>query len=251
MNQLRFHTDANNPMIGPRLLIIFLTSLLAGCTGARDLSPDQLINIIDKEQSRFVGRQASTVPPSNLKQPIAPAIGLYLKPTGFLHRGFEWTDQDRETLLAWAKTVQPNPAARKHGFVSQSSLKDDTLHELTASAARYDYDLLLVVDGAATVHRYNNYKALLLYWTILGAYFADGTHSDALCLVKGSLWDVKSGALILSEVAEGQIQAVGPAALLEDETVVLHARQKALASILDPIGQKLRSTVPHSPITPQ
>ncbi len=52
MNQLRFHTDANNPMIGPRLLIIFLTSLLAGCTGARDLSPDQLINIIDKETSQ-------------------------------------------------------------------------------------------------------------------------------------------------------------------------------------------------------
>lgn len=251
MNQLRFHTDPNNPMIGPRLIIIFLTSLLAGCTGARNFSPDQLLNIIDEEQSRLVGRQVSTLSPSNHTQSIAPAIGLYLKPTGFLHRGFEWTNHDRETLLAWAKTVQPNPAPRKHGFVSPSSLKDDTLQELTASAARYDYDLLLVVDGAAEVLRYNNYKALLLYWTIFGAYLADGTHSDALCLVKGSLWDVKSGTLISSEVAEGQIQAVGPAALLEDETVVLHARQKALASILDAIGQKLRSIGPDSPITPQ
>lgn len=238
-------------MIGPRLNIMFLAILLAGCTGAQDLRPDQLTKLLDEEQLRFVGRQASSLSPSNSQQLIAPAIGLYLKPTGFLHRGFEWTDQDRETLLAWANSNQPNPAARKHGFVPQSSLHGDTLQELTASAARYDYDLLLVVDGAATVHRYNNYKALLLYWTILGAYLVEGTHSDALCLVKGSLWDLKSGALLSSDVADGQVRAVGSAVLLEDETVIRSARQQALAHLLVHIGQKLRSTAPRSPISHQ
>jgi len=169
----------------------------------------------------------------------APALGLYLKPTGFLHREFEWSDRDRETVLAWGKGLQPSGMAASAGLVPQSSLKGNTLTELRASATRYGFDLLVIVDGAAAVDRYNNYKAPLLYWTILGAYFADGTESDALCLVKGSVWNVKTGALLFSEEAEGRAQAVGPAAFVDDDKIVLSARQQALAQLLTKLKSRL------------
>jgi hypothetical protein len=107
------------------------------------------------------------------------------------------------------------------------------LRELRASAMRHKADLLLIVDGAATVDRYNNYKGPLLYWTILGAYFADGTHSDALCLVRGALWDLPGETKLVEEEAQGLSKIVGPAARVEDREGVTAARRQALSQLLE------------------
>lgn len=213
---------------GSRFLLILLTGLLAGCASSQGLHPDRLQAILQQEESRFIGTPSSAEPPT---RPNAPALGLYLKPTGFLHREFEWTTRDRDTVLAWSKRLQPF-GARSVGFLSMSSLKGDTLTELRTSAARYGVDWLLIFDGAAAVDHYNNYKAPLLYWTILGAYFADGTHSDALCLMKATLWDVKSGARLFEQQAEGMTKKVGPAALVDDGDEIERARNVAMGTLL-------------------
>jgi len=218
---------------------LFAAFLASGCAASQGLQVQPLQDEIQRKESRFFGGLPS--PPTVERIPVMerPALGLYLKPTGFLRRLFDWTDRDREMVVAWANSTQPNPAARKHGLVPQSSLKDETLRELRESAARYGYDLLLIFDGAAAVDRYNNYKAPLFYWTIIGAYVADGTQSDALCLVNGSVWDVKTGVLLFSEQAEGRVEVVGPAAYVEDEAVILGARKQALTNLLEKIAQKL------------
>jgi len=213
---------------GSRFLLILLTGLLAGCASSQGLHPDRLQAILQQEESRFMGTPSSAEPPT---RPNAPALGLYLKPTGFLHREFEWTTRDRDTVLAWSKRLQPF-GARSVGFLSMSSLKGDTLTELRTSAARYGVDWLLIFDGAAAVDHYNNYKAPLLYWTILGAYFADGTHSDALCLMKATLWDVKTGARLFEQQAEGMTKKVGPAALVDDGDEIERARNVAMETLL-------------------
>lgn len=213
---------------GSRFLLILLTGLLAGCASSQGLHPDRLQVILQQEESRFIGTLSSVEPPA---PPNAPALGLYLKPTGFLHREFEWTTFDRDTVLAWSKRLQPF-GARSVGFLSMSSLKGDTLTELRTSAARYGVDWLLIFDGAAAVDHYNNYKAPLLYWTILGAYFADGTHSDALCLMKATLWDVKTGARLFEQQAEGMTKKVGPAALVDDGDEIERARNVAMETLL-------------------
>lgn len=216
-----------------------MTCVIAGCAGSQGLHSDRLREILKQEESRFVGLQASPPPAMSSTKPAAPALGLYLKPTGFLHREFEWTAGDRDTVLAWARDILPGAAATSAGFVPMSSLKGDSFAELRASATRYSFDLLVLIDGAAAVDRYNNYKAPLLYWTIIGAYFADGTQSDALCLVTGSVWDVKTGALLFSEQTEGRAQAVGPAAFVDDDQVVLTARRQALAELLRKLKHRL------------
>jgi len=212
-------------------LLCFLTA----CASSQGLHLNSLQQTLQEEEARFVGALPSTSTATTPTGQGPPKLGLYVKPTGFLQHGFEWTDRDRDRILAWATGLSSTQA----GFIPPSSLNGNTLAQLRESAARYGADLLVTFDGAAAVDRYNNYKASLLYWTILGAYFADGTHSDALCLVRGSVWDVKSGNLLASEEAEGRAQTVGPAAFVDDRTVMLSARQQALATLLTALKERL------------
>jgi len=208
---------------------------LGGCSSSQGLSRDALQNVIAQEESRFIDTPNAPGPSA---RPDAPRLALYLKPTGFVDREFEWTGGDRDAVLAWAQQL-PNPAGgRNPGFLTLSSLKGQSLTELRATATRYGFDWLLVLDGAAAVDRYNNYKAALFYWTIVGAYLADGTHSDALCVVKGTLWDVKTGARLFTQQAEGTTKKVGPAALVDDREELERARKLTLDALLQRLNEQ-------------
>jgi len=210
---------------------------LSGCASSQGLSREVLQDEIRQQESRFI--DASTTAPAPVR-PHTPQLGLYLKPTGFLHREFEWTSRDRDAVLAWSKRIPLDTGGKSAGFLTLSSLKGHTLTELRAAATRYGVDWLLVFDGAAAVDRYNNYKAALWYWTILGAYVADGTHSDALCLLKATLWDVKTGARLFEEQTDAQIDTVGPAALVEDKTVLELAKARALEELTRRLDTQLK-----------
>jgi hypothetical protein len=222
-------------MIRWALLVLGVLVEVAGCASSQGLSLDALQNEISREESRFLDAQATAVAPA---RPHAPKLGLYLKPTGFLNREFEWTTRDRDAVLAWSQGV-PLGGGRSTGFLTLSSLKGHTLRELLPIAARYGVDWVLVFDGAAAVDRYNNYKAALLYWTIVGAYLADGTHSDALCLVKATLWDVKTGVRLLEEQAKAETKTVGPAALVNDLEQIEKARMAALDLLFERLAGRI------------
>jgi hypothetical protein len=178
-------------------LLLFLT----GCASSQGLHLDSLRQTLQDEEARFVGILPSTSTANNSARQGPPKLGLYVMPTGFLRHEFEWTDADRESLLAWTNELQRDGFIGGSSFLQLSSIKGNTLAQLRESAIRHGVDLLLIVDGAAMVDRYNDYKGALLYWTILGAYFVDGTHSDALCLARGSLWDVRGETKLVEEEA--------------------------------------------------
>lgn len=208
---------------------------LSSCASSHGLSRDVLQEEIRQEESRFIGIPPAAATPL---EPRFSQLGMYLKPTGFLRRKFEWTSRDRDALSAWSKQIPLGAKERSPVFLTVSSLKGDTLAEARASATRYGVDRMLVFDGAAAVDRYNNYKAALLYWTILGAYLADGTHSDALCVMKATLWDVKTGAKLFEEEAEAQTKSVGPAALVDDGKEIEKARTMAMNSLLERLTKR-------------
>lgn len=217
---------------------------LNGCAGSHGLSREVLQDEIRQEESRFIDTSTTAAAPV---RPHAPQLGLYLKPTGFLHREFEWTSRDRDAVLAWSKRVPLDTGGKSAGFLTLSSLKGHTLTELRAAATRYGVDWLLVFDGAAAVDRYNNYKAALWYWTILGAYVANGTQTDVLCLLKATLWDVKTGARLFEEQTDAKIEKVGPAALVEDKTVLELAKARALEQLTRGLDTQLKRL--HGPET--
>jgi hypothetical protein len=207
-----------------------------GCTSSQGLSRDSLQNIIQQDESRFVDAPSAAVAPARLN---GPTLGLYLKPTGFLRREFEWSGDDRDRVLAWSKQLPLGRGGKSTGFLTLSSLKGHTLTELRTTAARYGVDWVLIFDGAVAVDRYNNYKAPLLYWTLIGAYLADGTHSDALCVLKATLWDVKTGGRVFEERAEAETKSVGPAALVDDKEQVERARTLAMNALLQRLTDRL------------
>jgi hypothetical protein len=210
---------------------------LSGCSSSHGLSREALQDEIRQEESRFIDTSTAAAAPVH---PHAPQLGLYLKPTGFLHREFEWTSRDRDAVLAWSKRVPLETGGENAGFLTLSSLKGHTLTELRAAAARYGVDWLLVFDGAAAIDRYNNYKAAVWYWTILGAYVADGTQTDVLCLLKATLWDVKTGARLFEEQTDAKTEKVGPAALVEDKTVLELAKARALEELTRRLDTQLK-----------
>jgi hypothetical protein len=213
--------------------VLFLCAVLVGpigCASSHGLSRDSLQDVILREETGFLD------PPSAAAAPAprhAPTLGFYFKPTAFVHREFEWTSRDRDAVLTWAQGLSLGVGGRSTGFLTPSSLKGQSLRELRATAARYGVDWVLVFDGAAAVDRYNNYKAPLLYWTIVGAYLADGTHSDALCLMKATVWDVRSGARLVEELAAAETKSVGPAALVNDQQQIERARTMAMHTLLE------------------
>ena len=206
-----------------------------GCASSQGLSREALQDVLAQEESRFIDTQKATGPST---QPNTPRLGLYLKPTGFVGRQFEWTGGDRDAVLAWAQRLPSSAGGKNPGFLTLSSLKGLTLTELRSTATRYGFDWLLIIDGAAAVDRYNNYKAALLYWTILGAYLADGTHSDALCVLKATLWDVNTGARLFEERAEEQTRSVGPAALVDDAQEISRAKTMSTNLLLERVATR-------------
>lgn len=228
-----------NPL--PRMALALLL-FLAGCASSQGLHLDSLQQTLKDEETRFVGAPPSTsaVSPSTRQGP--PKLGIYVMPTGFLHHEFEWTDADRESLLAWTKELQRDGLISDASFIQLTSIKGNQSARLRESAMRRGLDLLLIVDGAATVDRYNNYKGMLLYWTILGAYFANGTHSNALCLVRGAFWDVRGETKLFEEEAQGLSKAVGPAALVEDRDQVTMARRQALTKLMEKLRDNFART---------
>ena len=229
-----------------RTLVISICLLLPfGCSSSQGLHPEPLAELLRYEEQRFIGEQPPKPITTNPSGRNLPKLGLYLKPAGFHKWEFDWTDSDRGTVLAWANGLHASGIVSSASFVTQSSVRGNSLAELRGSAARYGADLLLIIDGAASIDRYNNYKASQLYWTILGVYLVDGTHSDALCLLRGSVWDVKTGTQLFTDDAQATARQIGPVARVQDRATVSEACRLALTQLLTTLKNRL--TQPQNP----
>lgn len=215
-------------------LIILL--ILAGCTGSKGLDRAALRETLRQDAVRLIDQPDQLDPQAASQLQLPANLALYLKPTGFLGRRFDWTDADKDLVRTWAQELKSRGVLSDLDVLVESSATGKSLRHLRAVAARYGADTLLILDGADDLDRYNNYKGPLLYWTILGAYLANGTHSDALCLVTGTLWDVRTGARYFTEEAEGQAKTVGPAASLDDDEATSRAKKVALRKLIEQLS---------------
>lgn len=174
-------------------------------------------------------------------KPQLPApfkLGVYLSSGGNYSRRWYWTNEEKDALLAYGEEL------KKAGMISDIRLVSDftvevrkstfmsgysggSLKDIRLAAARYGVDALLIVNSVSAVDRYNNFAALL-YWTIVGLYLVPGTHSDALVMINGSLWDVRNEYLYATEEAEAVARTLGSAMLLEDVSAIDQAKQKAI-----------------------
>jgi rhombotail lipoprotein len=225
-------------------LTLLLVLLLSGCASSRGFDREGMQALLHQDGGALADRSLA---PAATEQPASPGpfrLGLY-----FVHRQFpaphttrqvDWLSADKDLLATLLAPLQTERILTDTFLLVDSTIQGNDVKKIRQVGARYGADLVVTFDGVAAVDRYNNRKASLLYWTILGAYVADGTQSDALCLVRASVWDVKSGRLLASEEAEGRAEIVGPAAFVDDGTTVEQAKRQALEELRRRIAEQLR-----------
>ncbi len=236
----RIGTAARDRAIRHTVLFGLAVVILTGCAGSKGLDRASLKEALRADTEQLLAH-SNPVPPQTSRLSVPFTLAVYLKPKTYLERRFEWTDADKETLTAWGKRLKSEGVLSDILLLADSSVHGTTLNEIRLAAARYGADAVLIVDGAAAVDRYNNAKAAFAYWTILGAYLASGTHSDALVLLNGTFWEIRTQSLRFSVEAEGLVKAVGPAVFVRDQDTIERAKHQAIEAFEKRLEDHLKS----------
>ena len=164
-------------------------------------------------------------------------------PTKQAIKPVEWLSQDKHVLLRALAPLQNEHILRNSLVIADLAVQESSLTEIRKAAARYGADMIVIVTGVGAVDRSNNGYAAL-YPTILGAYLAPGTVSEALVLIEGSLWDVRSGFSYGTLKAEGQSRLVGPVMSIEDRDALMQGKHRALETFSAQLVERLRLLMP-------
>lgn len=229
-----------NDAAGNVILLGFAILILTGCAASQGLDRTSLLETLRRDTDQFL-TQGNPAPPQSSRLSVPFTLGVYFKPSNYLRRRFEWTSADKEALVAWGERLKTEGVLSDILLLADSSVHGTTLNDIRLAAARYGADAVLIVDGAAAVDRYNNAKAAFSYWTILGAYLASGTHSDALVLLEGTFWEIRTQSLRFSVEAEGLAKTVGPAAFVRDRDTIEQAKHQAIEAFGKRLEDHLKS----------
>lgn len=228
-----------------RLLIALLLLTLSACATSKGFDRGMLRDSLSQPVTNQDIQAVLDLRPQ-LPKPFKLAV--YVQGSeGYHHKPF-WTEVEKSALLSYGDQLKQAGVVSDIALVSEGIVQTGPrsgmpsyvaqVKDLRLAAARYGADALLVVNGASSVDRYNNPSAFL-YWTIIGAYFVPGTHSDALVMLKGALWDVRNEYLYATEEAEGMTQKTGPALVLDDTSSINQAKQVAIKEFGNNLASRL------------
>jgi rhombotail lipoprotein len=171
-------------------------------------------------------------------------LGVYFVRTEFPTRqslhSVEWLSAEKDQLVQRLTQLHSDRILREIMVLAEPTVRTLTRQELRQASVRYGIDVLLVIDGVGAVDRHNNAYALL-YPTLLGAWLAPGTVIDALFILDGTLWDLRTDKLLNRQTAEGQAQRTGAVVLVEDADVLREAKHRAIETFGTGLVQHLRS----------
>lgn len=178
-------------------------------------------------------------------------LGIYFVQTEFPTRQsvqtVEWLSAEKDSLIQRLMPLHDDRTVRDIVTLAESTALNLTRQELRQAAIRYGIDMLLLVDGIGAVDRHNNAYALL-YPTLIGTWLAPGTVSDALFVMNGRLWDIRTDRMLDPVTAEGLAKTVGAAVLVKDSATLRQAKRAALEEFGERVtGQLRRFTNPEQP----
>jgi len=227
-----------------RWLLPVLCLTLSACSTSKGFdrtgmheSLHQRLHIADDR--RPTDSPKSTAP---LSEPFR--LGVYFVRTEFPTRqsvrSGEWLSAEKDQLVQRLTLLRSDQILREIVVLAEPTVRTLTRQELRQAAGRYGIDVLLVIDGVGAVDRYNNAYALL-YPTLLGAWLAPGTVIDALFILNGMLWDLRTDTRLDGQTAEGQAQRTGAVVLVEDADVLTEAKHRAIEAFGARLVEYLRS----------
>lgn len=182
-------------------------------------------------------------------------LGVYFVRTEFPTRqsvqSGEWLSAEKDQLVQRLAQLRNDQILREVVVLAEPTVRTLTRQELRQASVRYGIDVLLLIDGVGAVDRHNNAYALL-YPTLLGAWLAPGTVIDALFILNGMLWDLRTDKLLDQQIAEGQAQRTGAVVLVEDADALKEAKGRAIdvfgGTLVDRLRSLQRERDPASPL---
>ena len=174
----------------------------------------------------------------------APRLGVFFANHDFPHRQsvrkVEWLARDRDQLLRELAPLQDTHVLQEVSVLMDATLRGEDIRGIRQAGARYGVDVVLIIDGVAAVDRYNN-RFAWLYPTLIGAYLAPGTESNALVMATGGLWAVRSEWHSPIQTVEGVSKIVGSAVFVDDGAALQEAKRHAIQAL----GQRIVDRFPH------
>lgn len=219
-------------------LALLLGLLLSGCASSRGFDRDAMRAAFHPGAGAVAERNVAPTATEKSAMPVPFRLALY-----FVQRDFpahhtiqkaEWVSADKDALANWLAPLRNEGIVTDAFLLVDSTIQGNIVGKIRQAAARHGADVVLIVDGVAAVDRYNNGYAAL-YATLIGAYLAPGTESDALVMIEGSLWDVRTERLYATQTAEGRSKSVGAAVAVEDRQVLAQAKKAAV----DEFGKRM------------
>lgn len=223
-------------------LPLFLSVLLIGCTATsqgfdREAMRAVMQAPIELAQTEIAGSALAAAQP-----PVVPfRLALYFVPQTLpAHRSLrpaEWVSTDKERLIKWLAPLRQEAILSEILLLVDPTIRNADAPAIRQAAGRYGADAVMVIQGVGEVDRYDNGYAVL-YPTLIGAYLAPGTHSDALFLISGALHAVRSDWRD-TQTVEGHAEVVGPTMAVQDGPVMAQAKQAAL----NELGQRMAAVL--------
>ena len=180
-------------------------------------------------------------------------LGVYFVRTEFPTRqsvrSGEWLSAEKDQLVQRLTQLRSDQILREVVVLAEPTVRTLTPQELRQASVRYGIDVLLLVDGVGAVDRHNNAYSFL-YPTIIGAWLAPGTVIDALFILNGILWDLRTDTRLDGQTAEGQAQRTGAVVLVEDADVLTEAKHRAIDAFGARLVEHLRSLTRERPGAP-
>ncbi|MEK6633265.1 MAG: hypothetical protein AABY94_08095 [Nitrospirota bacterium] len=171
-------------------------------------------------------------------------LGVYFVRTEFPTRqsvqSGEWLSAEKDQLVQRLAQLRNDQILREVVVLAEPTVHTLTPQELRQASVRYGIDVLLLIDGIGAADRHNNAYALL-YPTLLGAWLAPGTVIDALFILDGTLWDLRTDKLLDRQTAEGRAQRTGAVVLVEDADALKEAKGRAIDAFGGILVDRLRS----------
>ncbi|MCC2640702.1 MAG: exported protein of unknown function [Nitrospira sp.] len=227
----------------PALLAFLALLALSACSASRGLNRQALQESFHTNPDVVTDQDIAATMALQADLPSPYRLALYFKHKDFPSRPalrkVDWISADAERLQRALAPVKEEGIIRQSFLLANSAVQGTTFRDIRQAAARYNADAILVIDGAASVDRYNNGHSWW-YATGLGLYLAHGTESHALFMMEGLFWDVRSGYLYGTQTAEGETTLIGPALLLEDKDAIAEAKDVALERFGKELADMLR-----------
>lgn len=228
------------------LLMVLALAVLTGCAASKGFDRGALRSSAGPVTTDQAIEDVLALKP---QLPAPFKLGVYLNSHSWIYKKRFWTDEEQNQLLAFGNQLKAAGIISDIYLISEDTVPGSNhwtfgstanreLKDLRLAAARYGADAVLLITDVSAVDRYNN-PAAFLYWTIIGAYVAPGTHSDALVMLRSSLWDVRNGYLYATQDAEGVAKKIGPALLLEDTASIDEAKKVAIADFGGKLTERL------------